>query len=279
MPASLADANTKLPPPEEGIEKLRAENASLRAELIETQKTTTQYLQNVAHQLTAPLNAIKWSIEGIKDEKIPIARKLSLLSSIYSQGTILVHLIKNFSLMSNLEADHELGQFREQPERVDPVRLVINLANDFEPQASERGIKILIEESSFQEVFGGRSLLAVKNLIAQALSNLLENAVKYSNIKTSISIKATCVKIVPSAKPSIGIAVTNIGLPIAPDEIAKLLDRGVRGRFAKQQIPNGTGIGLYIANRIMRIHNGTVYIQSKNKESTFTLVFPESSVK
>jgi hypothetical protein len=85
-----------------------------------------------------------------------------LLSSIYSQGTILVHLIKNFSLMSNLEADHEPGQFREQPERVDPVRLAINLANDFEPQAAEKGLKIVIDEGSFRQVFAGRSLLAVK---------------------------------------------------------------------------------------------------------------------
>lgn len=233
----------------------------------------------MSHTLTAPLNAIKWGIEGIKDEKVPISRKMSLLSSIYSQGTILVHLIKNFSLMSNLEADHELGQFREKPERVDPLRLAINLANDFEPQASEKGITIRIDEVSFSQLFEDKSLLAVKNLIAQALSNLLENAVKYSNLKTSITIQATTVRITPSAKPSFGIAITNIGLPIQPDEIKTLLDRGVRGRFARQHIPAGTGIGLYIANRIMRIHNGTVYIQSKNNESTFTLVFPESSVK
>jgi signal transduction histidine kinase len=121
------------------LEQLRAEVTQLKRELEETRKTTTQYLQNVAHQLTAPLNAIKWNIEAIKDEKIPIPRKKNLLSSIYSQGTILVHLIKNFSLMSNLEADHELGQFRDQPERVSPLRLAINLAGDFRPQAAETG--------------------------------------------------------------------------------------------------------------------------------------------
>jgi hypothetical protein len=67
---------------------------------------------------TAPLNAIKWNIEAIRDTNVGFQRKIKmkLLSSIYSQGTILVHLIKNFSLMSNLEADHELGQFREKPE-------------------------------------------------------------------------------------------------------------------------------------------------------------------
>src|SRR5215471_2235424 len=91
--------------PKSEIDQLRAEVAELRSQLTESRRSTNQYLQNVAHQLTAPLNAIKWSIEAIKDEKVTIPRKMKLLSSIYSQGTILVHLIKNFSLMSNLEAD------------------------------------------------------------------------------------------------------------------------------------------------------------------------------
>jgi len=62
--------------------------------------------------------------------------------------------------------------------------LANNLANDFQPQAAEKGIKVDISELSFNHVFGSKSLLAVKNLIAQALSNLLENAVKYADLKT-----------------------------------------------------------------------------------------------
>src|SRR5882757_8860280 len=135
------NTSSENPSSDSAVDQLRAENLALRQELEETRRNSTRYLQNVAHQLTAPLNAIKWNIEAIKDEKIPIPRKKNLLSSIYSQGTILVHLIKNFSLMSNLEADHELGQFRDQPERVSPLRLAINLAGDFEPQAAETSKK------------------------------------------------------------------------------------------------------------------------------------------
>lgn len=261
------------------VSRLRAQVAALKSELDETQKSTRRYLQNVAHQLTAPLGAIKWSIEAIKDENVPIQRKSKLLSSIYSQGTILVHLIKNFSLMSDLEADHELGQFRDKPERVDPLRLAINLANDFQPQAAEGGKKIIVDELSFDSIFKGKALLAVKNLIAQALSNLLENAVKYADLKTTIDVKAVKVQLSASAAQAYGIAVTSIGLPIAPAEIKGLLDRGVRGQAAKQRIPAGTGIGLYIGNRIMAIHQGTIFIQAKGSQATFTLVFPESRVK
>lgn len=53
--------------PADELTGLRTENAALRAELKEARKTNQQYLQNVAHQLTAPLGAIKWSIEALKD--------------------------------------------------------------------------------------------------------------------------------------------------------------------------------------------------------------------
>jgi K+-sensing histidine kinase KdpD len=86
----------------------------LKTEIEAVRRESRQYLQNVAHQLTAPLGPIKWSIEAIKDEEVSMARKQMLLSSVYSQATILVHLIKNFTLMSNLDADHELGEFRER---------------------------------------------------------------------------------------------------------------------------------------------------------------------
>ena len=81
--------------------------------------------------------------------------------------------------MSNLEADEQLGQMRNQ-EDIDPMLLAINLTNDFQPQAAEQGNKrIEVDDVSFKTVLQGRKLRAEKNLIAQALSNLLENAVKY----------------------------------------------------------------------------------------------------
>jgi signal transduction histidine kinase len=266
-----SDAN-----PESNTAELRERILALEGELRDTQKSTTQYLQNVAHQLTAPLNAIKWNIEAIKDEKIPIWRKKNLLSSIYSQGTILVHLIKNFSLMSNLEADHELGQFRDQPEKVSPIRLAVNQTGDFQPQASESGKKLEIRLLTFDRVFGSSSLLIVKNLIAQALSNLLENAIKYSDTGTTIYVEA-----ISKQQDDVlwrGISIINTGLPISPEEIKQLADRGFRGNSAKQKIPAGTGIGLYLADKVMRLHQGFVIPNAKGTETRMTLLFPPSRV-
>jgi signal transduction histidine kinase len=271
------------PSPEDSakqIEGLRAEVVSLKSQLEQTTNSTNQYLQNVAHQLTAPLNAIKWSIESLKDPKVRFERKMKLLSSIYSQGTILVHLIKNFSLMSNLEADHELGQFRERPEHVHPLRLAINLANDFQPQAAEGGKKIVVDEESFSEVFGDKDILVVKNLIAQALSNLLENAVKYSNLNTTIRVEAIQ-KRIPKIGEGVwtGISIQSTGLPIQPSEFYQLTERGFRGSAAKQRIPAGTGIGLYLADRVMKLHQGALYGRAEGSTATFMLVFPERRIQ
>jgi two-component system phosphate regulon sensor histidine kinase PhoR len=256
------------------IVRLQAEVAELKAELKAGNKSSQQYLQNVAHQLTAPLGAIKWSIEGLRDSEVTLARKMKLLSSIYSQATILVHLIKNFALMSNLEADHELGQFRDKPEPVDILRLAINLTNDFQPQAAETEKKISINESSFKQALGEKSLSMVKNLVAQALSNLLENAIKYADIRTTISISAERLRLSPDAPERIGISVLSVGMPITPEEGSRLFERGFRGNAAKQRVPAGTGIGLYLAQRVMTLHQGTITVRANGKETRFILVFP-----
>jgi signal transduction histidine kinase len=180
--------------------------------------------------------------------------------------------------MSNLEADHELGQFRDQPERVSPLRLAINLAGDFEPQAAETSKKIEIGILSFDRIFGDKSLLVVKNLVAQALSNLLENAIKYSHIGTTIYVEAVTAAYRETGKNYIGISVRNTGLPILPSEVKKLSDRGFRGSSAKQKIPAGTGIGLYIANRIMELHEGLIQVKPSGSETRMTLFFPSSRV-
>jgi two-component system phosphate regulon sensor histidine kinase PhoR len=260
-------------PPSDELTRLRTENAALRTELGEARRSNQQYLQNVAHQLTAPLGAIKWSIEALRDPSVSIQRKSKLLSSIYSQATILVHLIKNFALMSNLEADLELGQFREPLEPVDILRVCINLANDFQPQAADSEKKIIVDDDSFAKALQGKKLQIVKNLIAQAVSNLLENAVKYSDSRSTISIEAerAAVEALPT---SLIVSVTSTGLPVRLDEGKKLFERGFRGTNAKQKVPAGTGIGLYLAKRVMSLHQGAVSVKTNGSVSKFTLIFP-----
>jgi signal transduction histidine kinase len=255
------------------IELLKTEISSLKKELEVTKAQSNQYLQNVAHQLTAPLGAIKWSIEALKDNRVPIARKKTLLSSIYSQATILVHIIKNFALMSNLEADHELGQFREQPEPIDMMMLTINLSNDFQPQAYDIGIKIIVDDRSFQKVFGSHKLEIEKNLVSQAISNIIENAVKYAERDSDIRISAR------TNESGIGIEIESLGIPIPAEDATNIFERGFRGNSAIQKVAAGTGFGLFLASRVMKFHGGKIEIETNRNVSKFILIFPHSRLR
>jgi signal transduction histidine kinase len=254
------------------IDKLKKEIQDLKSKLADSDRSSRVYLQNVAHQLTAPLGAIKWSIEALKSDTIPLQRKSSLLSSVYSQATILVHLIKNFTLMSNLEADEQLGQMRNQ-EIVDPMLLAINLTNDFQPQAADQGNKrIKVDDASFKVALPKGGIMAEKNLIAQALSNLLENAVKYADPDSRILVRG-------EKGDGFGISVTSVGFPINKEDELRIFGRGERGDVAKQKVPPGTGIGLYLASRVMRLHHGEIRLKTEGNISQFTLLFPQSRIK
>ena len=92
---------------------LEKENRQLREVVERVNRERIEYLQNVSHQLVAPLNAIKWHIENLTNNRVGVERAKKVLRSIYPQSTIAVHLAKNFALMSNLDADHSLTALRE----------------------------------------------------------------------------------------------------------------------------------------------------------------------
>src|SRR4051794_28721343 len=156
---------------------LRAEVAQLKTRIQEIDHERIEYLQNVSHQLVAPLNAIKWHIENLTNNRIGVERAKIVLGSIYSQASIAVHLARNFALMSNLEADHKLTALQEALEPVDLKRVLINLANDFQPFGWDKKVHISVDDISFSDV---PDVLVIKALISQVFSNVIENAVKYS---------------------------------------------------------------------------------------------------
>ena len=257
--------------PTADIAQLTEQLSKLRKELAEANRAKDEYMQNVAHQLAAPINAIKMNIEAIKDPRVQPDRRRVLLSSVYAQGTILAHLIKNFSLMSHLDADHTLSGFRETPEKIEPRLLCINYANDFQPVGRYRDQTIFVDEASYSTA-GSPSIFVIKNLFAQVVYNILENATKYGDADSKIVIHFR-------KEPKLAvICVTSEGIPIPPQQTEEIFQRGKRGDGAKQSNPAGTGFGLYIARRIMEIHGGALTVEVFGRRSTFIIRCPISQI-
>jgi signal transduction histidine kinase len=241
-----------LPNPESSsrIATLEKELTQSRQRVVQAEKERTEYLQNVSHQLVAPLNAIKWHIENLTEGRLSIDRAKKVLRSVYSQATIAVHLAKNFNLMSNLEGDHALEALKEPLQEVQLFRLLVNLADDFQPLAWDRQIQIGVEPQHFETT---PPVLAMKPLISQVFSNIIENAVKYSNSNTHIIIRGK-----RGQNDTISVQISNQGISLPSGQAASVFERGFRSEEAKRKYPAGTGFGLYIARRIVEIHEGSI---------------------
>jgi signal transduction histidine kinase len=233
------------------IKQLEREVATLKNQLLQVEKDRDEYLQNVSHQIVAPLNAMKWHIENLTNARVGYERGLKVLRSVYSQATLAAHLAKNFKLMSNLGSEHTLASLNEPLQEVPLCPLLINLSDDFQPLAWEDDIQIGVTTAKFETT---PPVLAMKPLISQVFSNILENAVKYSKKHTRITISGRYVK----DNDSVEVSIRNLGIPLTNEELAHIFERGYRSARAKSKYPAGTGFGLYIARRIVELHEGQI---------------------
>jgi signal transduction histidine kinase len=153
--------------------------------------------------------------------------------------------------MSNLDADHALTALKEPLEPVNLHHLLINLADDFQPLGWDRGLRISVTDEPLKKA---PDVLAMKALISQVFSNVIENAVKYSDSDSAITIDGSH----NPTNGTVAIMVTNRGIPLNAEDVTNIFDRGYRTKEAKSRYPAGTGFGLYIARRIVEIHEGTI---------------------
>ncbi len=265
------------PPPsaeDRRVEHLQREVERLTRRLSEVDRERVEYLQNVAHQIVAPLNAMKWHIENLTSARLSVERAKKVLRSIYSQATIAVHLAKNFALMSNLEGDLSLSAVREPLEPVELKRLLINLADDFQPLGWDKSIQIGVDDRSF---VGMPDVLAIKPLISQVFSNIIENAVKYSDSDTNIVVRGAY----SAANDTASVLISNTGIGVAPGDEERIFERSFRSEAAKTKYPAGTGFGLYIARRIVEIHEGSIraFTDPATKRTVFEVSLPVQKLK
>jgi len=250
------------------LSTLEKENRALREQVERIDRERVEYLQNVSHQLVAPLHAIKWHIENLSSGRVGVDRAKKVLRSIYSQSTIAVHLAKNFALMSNLDADHALSALREPLEEVELFRLLINLADDFQPLGWDKEIQISVKNGTSFE--SAPPILAIKPLIGQVFSNIIENAVKYSQRRSEIIIDGEH----HARSDVVSVTIRNRGIKLMAEDANRIFERGFRTAEAKNLYPAGTGFGLYIARRIVELHEGAISAIPAEGGAIFEVVLP-----
>jgi two-component system, OmpR family, phosphate regulon sensor histidine kinase PhoR len=222
------------------------------------------FVANVSHELRTPITSIKGFVETLRDGGIHSPEDTRRFLEIISRQTERLNsIIEDLLTLSELEQT-ERGNIGLE---FTPLKSVLQGAIDIcEPKSSARDIQLRLQCDD--------NLKANINapLLEQAVTNLIDNAIKYSEAKSSIEILAR------SEDVSIAISVTDHGCGIEKAHLPRLFERFYRVDRARSREMGGTGLGLSIVRHIILAHGGEVVVSSMpGKGSTFTITLPSNT--
>lgn len=219
----------------------------------------TRFTSDASHELKTPLALMRAEVEiTLASPQFPVAQR-ELLSSVIEQCSQLTQIVDGLLFLSR--ADDRRLAIAQEP--VDLSVLVPELLEDAEILAEPLALKFECEMPASLIVQGDARLLA------RALMNLLDNAVKYNRRAGSVIVSGT----IRGANVVINICNTGTGIEAAAQ--AKIFDRFFRGDLSHSNATNGHGLGLSIAGEIARAHGGDITLVRSDSDSTeFALLFP-----
>ncbi|MGM0417146.1 MAG: HAMP domain-containing sensor histidine kinase [Thermodesulfobacteriota bacterium] len=224
----------------------------------------SDFVANVSHELKTPMTAIKGFVETIREGGSLEPDKLDRFLSIIDKNVDrLINIINDLLDLSWIEKneDTELIKFREE----DVYKLTESAVKICEPFSIKKNIEIEIDMDSHIK------LKANKVLLENALTNLIDNAVKYSNEGSRVIVTAK------DAEKYVMISVADKGIGIPVFEQQRVFERFYRVDKGRSRKMGGTGLGLAIVKHVLNIHKGTIEIESTpGSGSCFTLKLPKN---
>jgi two-component system phosphate regulon sensor histidine kinase PhoR len=223
------------------------------------------FVANVSHELRTPITSIQGFVETLKDGALVDPKNArGFLDIIAKHAERLNAIIEDLLSLSRLERETDLGE--TACERT-PLRPILEAAIALcAPLAEARLIRVDLDcDSALQ----GRVNPA---LLEQAVVNLLDNALKFSESDTTTEVSARR----DEASGEIAIAVRDRGCGIPAEHRPRIFERFYRVDKARSRTEGGTGLGLAIVKHIAQAHGGTVSVESEvGKGSAFTVRIPE----
>jgi two-component system sensor histidine kinase KdpD len=236
------------------------EEASSAKALRELDTMRTEFLANVSHELRTPLAVIKGSANSLLQPDVIFddSTRQEFLQSIDRDADTLTRLVDDLLMMSRLEADALV--LSRKPHRL--AKVVDYVRDRLEKLTVRHQLIIDIPENLPPvNIDEGR--------IGEVLTNLVENAAKYSNDNTRITIQADY----NDREVTVSVADEGIGIP--PELHHKIFDRFFQGNGHKNGRRRGTGLGLAICQGIIEAHDGRIWVESEPENgSRFSFTLP-----
>ncbi|MGT2832294.1 sensor histidine kinase [Streptococcus halotolerans] len=222
----------------------------------EEKERLKELITDISHQIKTPLTNIKMYSQLLSEvSKDDVIKDYVNEISLHSKK--LEDLINALTKMSRLE----VGIFHYKEEEVLLSEIVNKVAEQGHPKALCKNIVI-------DSVISGDTIInADKKWVSEAVYNILDNAIKYSEEDTRIRISIFCFEMF------CGISISDRGPGISEDEIPRIFNRFYRGCYSDES--DGIGVGLFLARQIIEDHGGYIRVKSKvGIGSTFDICFP-----
>ena len=232
---------------------------------VELLKSKSDFIAIAAHQLRTPLSAVNWTFQSLKNEPLTESQK-ELTETGLAASSNLLKIVDDLLNISKIEE----GKFGYNFQEIDIVKFLQSAVSQAEPVAKEYNVKAYMENPAEPSII----ITADPEKLVIAVSNLLENAIKYNipNGQVVLSVERR------RDAPFIQINVADTGMGISEDDLNKLFTKFFRGEKAVSQATEGSGLGLYMVKNIIRRHGGEIWAESvAGRGSVFHFTLPTDS--
>ena len=243
---------------DEATKELRFSNRQLQR----LDEAKNEFISMASHQLRTPLTSIKgyldMMLEGDLGKISPTQR--AVLREAFSSSERMVRLINDFLNVSRLQT----GKFTIDKQSVDIAQILRDEVSLLKVVADQRSVEMVLKVDKKIP-----SLAVDSEKISQVMLNMIDNAIYYSNPHKKVVIT------LKSSGKMIEFSVKDSGIGVPKSEQANLFGKFFRGTNAKKRRPDGTGVGLFLAKKVILSHDGEMIFESEEgKGSTFGFRLP-----
>lgn len=230
-----------------------------------------QFTTDASHELRTPLTIVNLETTRALSAPRPAKEYQRALQVIQSENELMSHLVNDMLTLARMDARQE----SLHPEPLDLSDIALDVVERLVPLASRQEIKL--ETGELPEVM----ILGDRQSLTQMLTNLVENAIKYTAQNGTDQTRHVLVETGSHPTQSLGwVRVSDTGPGIPGEHLAHLFDRFYRVDESRTQStdessPTGSGLGLAIVESIAKLHGGNIEVQSElGKGSIFEITFP-----
>ena len=216
-----------------------------------------EIVSNVSHELKTPLSSIKVLSESILlNADAPREMYVEFLQDITNEVDRMTEIINDLLTLVRLDQKEVPVEFKE----ISLNQLVQDVVKRLMPLAEHNNITLELEETQAvtAEADGMKLSLAV--------SNLVENAIKYTDAGGSVKVTLDC------DHQNAFLTVSDTGIGMAEEELSKIFERFYRIDKTRDRQTGGTGLGLSITHSTVLLHDGSIKVTSKENEGTTFVV-------